>query len=319
MTTDEQEREAHFQKWVQSCFVQPKENRYIPDMRFDLYHDSPGLNGSTFLKQNPMHMKFEAMRPREPDYGLSLGEIVHMAILEPDFFDTDGTVEERFTFSPTKTLDSKAALGAFAADPHKPLVTPDMVEKAKRMKEAVYKNDLAKQLLSVKADRELSGFAWDEEQQVLLKTRVDFRPKKGNYLLDLKTTGSVEEAIFWSEVKKWQYHAKAAMYLDVDSIISKELPKELFLLVAISGPKGPSQSPTDAPYDVQVFDIAAAEPVEFNLVEEGHAIYRNRLAMFCNAARTNHWEGHWHQSAPIQLTTFKPRSLPQKPSTENDA
>lgn len=310
-----------FQKWLTASQVQPKENHYLPNMRFDQYSDAPGINGSTFLKDTPAEMKFEAMRPREPDYNLALGELVHMAILEPDFFEGD-TVEERFQYSPTKTLDSKAALSAFAADPSKPLVTPEMVDKARYMRDAAIGdktgNKLVKQLLSAKADKELSGFAWDEEQQILLKTRVDFRPKKGNYILDIKTCQSVNEMKFWSDTRKFQYHCKAAMYLDVDSLITKEAPRRMFILVAISGPKGPSQGLHDSPWLCRAFNLGNDVP-ELSLLEEGRAIYRNRLAMFANAARTNCWEGYENESEVVNLTTFRPRSIARKQPEDDES
>lgn len=312
--------EDHFRKWLAASQVQPKQNHYLPNMRFDLYADSPGINGSTFLKDTPAEMLFEAMQPREPDYNLALGELVHMAILEPDFFETDGTIEERFQYSPTKTLDSKGALSAFAADPSKPMVTESMVEKAKYMRDAAIGkngNKLVKNLLSAKAEKELSGFAWDEEQQMVLKTRVDFRPVKGNFLLDVKTCTSVNEMKFWSDLKKFQYHCKAALYLDVDSLITKEAPRDMFIFVAISGPKGPSQGVKDAPYLCRAFNIGNPTP-ELSLIEEGRAIYRNRLAMFGNAARTHCWEGYENESSVIDLTTFRPRSFFKTKQTEDD-
>lgn len=309
-----------FQKWLTASQVQPKENHYLPNMRFDQYSDAPGINGSTFLKDTPAEMKFEAMRPREPDYNLALGELVHMAILEPDFFEGD-TVEERFQYSPTKTLDSKAALSAFAADPSKPLVTPEMVDKARYMRDAAIGdktgNKLVKQLLSAKADKELSGFAWDEEQQILLKTRVDFRPKKGNMICDIKTCASVNEMKFWSDLRKFQYHCKAALYLDVDAMITREAEKELFILVAISGPKGPSQGIHDAPYLCRAFNIG--NPVQdMSLVAEGRSIYRSRLAMFSHAAKTNDWEGWENQSELEHLNVFRPRSVAKKLNPDED-
>jgi hypothetical protein len=175
------------------------------------------------------------------------------------------------------------------------------------MRDAIFKNHLAKQLLSAKADKELSGFQWDEECQIIKKIRVDFRPVKGNYLLDLKTAESVNEMKFWSTVKKFKYGAKAAYYLDVDAEINGTAPRPLFFLVAVTGPKAENKGVHDAPYMARVFEIAS--PIdELSLVAEGRAFYRNRLHMFANAARQNDWEGWEHQQEPEVLTTYRPRN-----------
>jgi hypothetical protein len=305
--------DEHFQKWMAATLRKPDKNQYLPDMRFAEYADAPGVNGSTFLHDTCEEMLFEAQKPHEPDYTLTLGEMIHMAILEPDFFEGNG-VEERFQFSPTVGLDTKAALQAFAADPTKPLVTQKMLDKARYMRDAVIGprgNSLAKNLLSAKADRELSGFAWHEEQQLMVKTRVDFRPINGNFLLDIKSANGVGSQETWSGIRKWGYHCKAAFYIDVDAIISGKMPRPLFFFLMVSGPKGPSQGVYDGVYQSKVYEVAS--PVqELSLIEEGRAIYKNRLAMFGNACRTGDFEGYQHQDEAEVLTVFRPRSVARK-------
>ena len=306
MTEEQKTREEWFTKWAKATLTPIKQPHYLPKKRMAEYHAMPGANGSTFLHDTPAHMKHEAMMPPEINYAFALGDAVHIATLEPQRFDKERGEEEYFQYSPTKTLDSKAAIQAFEADPSKPLVTPELISKARFMRDAIFKNQMAKKLLSPPAEKELSGFCWDEEVQCLKKIRIDFRPKKGNYLVDLKTAESVNEAAFWNSVKKYKYGAKCAFYLDCDGEISGTLPRELFFLIAVEGPKAANAGVFDAPYVARVFEIAS--PVqELSLIEEGRAFYRDRLGKFAEAARTNCWEAWDFQQEAEVLTTFRPR------------
>lgn len=305
MTQEEHDKAEFFTKWLSATMTPLSQPHWLAKKRMAEYHAAPGANGSTFLHDTPAQMKHEAMQPPEINYAFALGDAVHIAVLEPDRFDKERGVEEFFQYSPTKGLDSKAAREAFEADPSKPLVTPELISKARYMRDAILRHRLAKKLLSAKADTELSGFAWDPDAQIIRKIRIDYRPQKGNYLVDIKTCEGVAEHKFWGSVKKYKYGAKAAFYLDTEAMIENRLPKPLFYLIAVEGPKAQSAGVHDAPYLARVFEIGT--PVqELSLIEEGRAFYQNRLAMFANAARTNDWEGFEHEDA-VMLTTFPPK------------
>jgi hypothetical protein len=309
-----------FEKWVRATLTPLENAHWLHKQRMAAYQASLGANGSTILVDTPAHMQAQIIRLSEINYAFILGDAFHIATLEPDRFDMEHGEEEFFQYSVTKTLDTKANEGAFAADPSRPIVTPALIDKARRMRDAVFKNDLAKHLLSPPAEKELSGYAWDEEAKCVKKIRIDFMPKKGNYICDLKSTPSVHEGAFWSSVMKYRYAAKSAYYMDVAAEINNTRTADLFYLIAVEGPKGENQNPTSAPYLCRVFEIAS--PVkELSLIEEGRAFYRNRLAMFANAARENCWEGYEHESEPYVLTTFRPRSFfkSKQPAEDDDS
>lgn len=314
---DRDTREAFFQKWLKATLTPLAKPHYLEKKRMAEYHACPGVNGSTFLHDTPAHMKHEAMTPPEVNYHFTLGDAVHIATLEPERFDKESGEEEFFQYSPDgKGVDTKKAKEAFAADPSKPIVTPELISKARYMRDAIYRNSLAKQILSPPADKELSGFAWDPDVQCIRKIRIDFRPKKGNYLVDLKTCDSTNEAKFWASVKKFKYGAKAAYYLDGDAMITGGKPRPYFYLIAVEGPKAKTQGVHDAPYVARVFEIAS--PVDdLSLVAEGRAFYLDRLGKFAHAARHNDWEGHDHQQEAEVLYTMRPR-MRFVPANERD-
>lgn len=318
MDAEQQEREEWFDKWIKATLTKPDKPQYIPKMRMSEYHAAPGANGSTFLKPTPRHMKAEAMTPPEVNYAFALGDALHIATLEPERFDLEHGEEEFFQYVPNgKGLGTKAAREAFAADPSKPVVTPELISKARYMRDAIFENHLARQLLSPPADKELSGFVWDEDAQCLKKIRLDFRPKKGNYNLDLKSCDDASEHGFWNSVRKFKYGAKAGFYADCDAEINNTNPRPLFYLVAVEGPKAESAGVFDKPYACQVFDIGS--PVEeLSLMADGRSYYRDRLSVFANAARTNTWEAWQHQQEATVLTVFRPRFTFKTKQPEDD-
>ena len=259
----------------------------IRSMSMGAYNNAPGIRSSALKEKTPKAMRHELLKPQEPNYALSLGSLVHMAVLEPDRYDKQDGVEECFIYSPTKTLDSKGALSAWACEPDKLLITPEMKEKSDRMRDEIFAHPYADQLFRVKGKRELSGFAWSSTSRCITKARFDFLPDDSDYIPDIKTTTSIEERSFWFDCVKFGYHASAAQYLDIAAQIEGK-PRRKFFIVAVEGPKGPSQGPLDEPYDCRVFELNCMEP---SLVEKGRSQYRERMSRFCHAARTNDWCG----------------------------
>jgi hypothetical protein len=310
----------YFERWLKATLTPLEKPHWLERKRMAEYHASPGCNGSTFLFDTPAEMKQAAEKLPEINYAFALGDAFHIATLEPDRFDADHGEEEFFQYSVTKTLDTKANAEAFAADPSKPIVTTALIDKARYMRDAVMKNHFAKRLLSAKADTELSGYVWDNDVQVIKKVRIDFRPKNGNFLADLKSCQSVNEMKFWSDVKKFKYGAKCAYYLDCEAEISNKAVRPLFYLIAVQGPKAENKGPKDDIYAARVFEIAS--PVaELSLVEEGRAFYRDRLGKFSHAARYNDWTAYEDQSEAEVLTTFRPRSFfkSKQPAEDDDS
>lgn len=313
MTTDAD----FFTKWLRATMTPLEKPLYVEKKRMAEYHASPGANGSTFLHDTPAEMKHEAEKLPEPNYAFALGDALHIATFEPERFDKEKGEEEYFQYSPTIGLDTKKAQQAFEADPSRPLVTPELISKARYMRDAIFRNHLAKQILSPPADKELSGYAWDEDVQCIRKIRIDFRPRIGNYTVDLKSCDSVNEVKFWSSVKKFKYGAKCAFYADTDAMIKNTLPRELFFLIAVTGPKAANAGVHDAPYMARVFEIGS--PVkELSLMEEGRAFYMDRLAKFSNAARTGIWEAWENQQDAEVLTTFRPKAFFRSAPTNDE-
>ncbi len=289
--------ETLFNRWLSATM--PYEGSQITDeevrraingfkeMKMGVYNEAPGIRSSALKSKTPKAMKHGMMAPREPNYALSLGSLVHMAVLEPDKYDMRDGLEECFIYSPNKTINSEKAITAWLCDPDKILITAEMKEKADRMRDEIFAHPFADQLFRVRGKRELSGFAWSATSSFILKARFDFLPDGADYIPDIKTTTSIDERSFWFDAVKFGYHASAAQYLDIAEQIEGK-PRRKFFIVAVEGPKGPSQGPNDEPYDCRVFELNCMEP---SMVAKGRIQYRERLSKFCHAARTNDWCG----------------------------
>jgi hypothetical protein len=273
---------------------------YISGLSFDEYAKAPGLNASLLKEPTQAHMRHTLMRTDEKvSYAFALGEAVHKAILEPDLFEGD-SVLEYFAFSPTKGLDTKAADEARLADPTRPLVTQEILDKARYLRDAVYCHRFAAKILSGPSERELSGFAWDEENQVMRKIRVDFLPGgQSNFLVDLKTSMSVDKWKFRKTIRQFGYGLQAHWYLSTHNMIRNER-RELFYIIAVEGPTGANDAVDGKPYLSRVFEINAPIPAD-SLVEEGKELCEERTAMFLQAAHDGCWDGYQHEE-PIMLT-----------------
>lgn len=266
---------------------------YTPGMSFADYKKSIGVNAS--LLKNPYPLKMlrslngvEKLTDSQAE-AFAFGECVHKATLEPDLFEKGGW-QNWFAFSPTAGLVTKAACSMREANPGITLVTQEILDNARRSRDAIYRHHRARQLLE-KADTELSGHAWDAEHEVWRKIRVDVRGGIGaDYLADIKTTRSVDSmSELTKEVKNRGYDVQGKWYRDTDKIISGiERPRFIFIWVTKTDP----------------FIARVTELDQDHMVDSGR-VYLDKLGMFLNAAATDDWEAF--ENEDIQVHPFTKR------------
>lgn len=286
--------EPEFNTWLHTS-QQKLQTGYVHGMKSHVYRAAPGMNASALAgAKTAIRIRQGFLEDSGQTVSKNLGTALHKAILEPDLFDMEGGVSEFFQFSPTKTFDSKGALAAIAAHPDKPLITPEMLDTARFMRDAIFACPEADDKLRVKAQRELAGFAWDEENRCMRKTLQDLYPEDANYYLDIKTCESVDETDYWLNCWKWGNDMKAAYYADTDSMITGKPPRPLFFHIAVT---------KEPPFEVRVFELAGTSP---SMLEEGRRKYQIRLHDFFHAARTKTWDSFYDPVGYCPLTANKP-------------
>ncbi len=216
----------------------------------------------------------------------AVGDAVHKSILEPHLFDSD-TWHKHWQLSPTKSLASEAAQEALASDPTRALITPEIVDTARRCRDAVYRHKLAAELLGLPGKSELTMQVWDAEAGVNRKCRIDRLPDDPQAgIIDLKTTrAKLLAQPFRGEVYKLGYHLQLAYYADTVKLIDgKERGTRI---IAVTNHE---------PYICRVFDLVEAIP-DLSLPAKGRDIYQERLAAFVLSYLENNFEAYENEGA----------------------
>lgn len=226
----------------------------------------------------------------------TIGTVTHAAILEPNLFDSDEW-QKHWVLSPTKQLTTGLALECAAENPGKTLVTPEIIDVARRCRDAVWKVDLAAKLLS-KGKSEVTGQAWDEEAQAWRKIRIDWLPADpADGVLDIKTCrASFSDYSLRSEVYKFQYHLQSAAYLDTLAMIEGK-KREQFHICWVT---------KSAPFMARCTELNTA-PADENFVAQGRELFYNRLIMFVQAYLDNSFPAYEHEG----LVTLRAKQFNQ--------
>ena len=267
---------------------------YQPHLSFRHYREigkaQPILtvNASLLKEPTPFHAKYKMDGNDGASRALSLGDGLHKAVLEPESFDKH--FDEFYMWSPTKGLDTKAAIEARTMNPEKILLTKDMVNEIKWMRDAICRHQLASHLLGKCNQRELTGVVADKDLGIVRKLRVDACQGVGvpgeewsPYLVDIKTTGEI--AGFHWEIRKWNYDIQAAFYLDTDAMITGK-PRQSFIFIAVSN---------KPPYCARVYGLVPEQ------IDKGRDIYKRRLTALADAFVHGKWEAWEFETEPVAI------------------
>jgi hypothetical protein len=222
---------------------------------------------------------------------LTIGDTVHKAILEPNLFDA-GEWQKHWQLSPSKGLTTKDALDAAAEDPTRQLITPEIIDTARRCRDAVWKHKLAAELLTQPGSSEVTAQAWDEQAMCWRKARFDRLPNDPAWgIVDIKTTHTgLSHQQLKGAMYKFAYNLQSAYYLDTLSFIEPK-PRDHFHLIFVT---------KEAPFLARCVEVNTA-PMEDSFVARGRETYLDRLAMFSVAWFDKAWEAYENEP----LTTLR--------------
>ena len=245
----------------------------------------------TILKEfrfSPAHA-YQALRhPPDQTEAQKLGSAVHAAILEPDTF------ASRYIAGPAiarRSKEDKERWKAFEAEAGaREILKADYFEACRRMQAAVWKNREVARLLSAPGMVEVT-LTTQYHEKLALKIRPDaIKSHDGwTFIPDIKTTSSSATAWdFGSTVARYDYHSRAALYLDV---LQAEVPTDQerrYVFIAIE--KG-------EPYASAVFEL------DVNAVTVGRARYQGWCQQAIHAIETDLWPGYAEE---VQIVSMPP-------------
>lgn len=238
------------------------------------YHQRDGLSKSKMdlLEISPAHYKASLEQPTKQTEALIFGSLFHTLVLEPERLEIEFAIEPKIN---KRTNEGKALYEQFLdINKDKTIITEEMLDKAKIMKESLLKNKIAKKLINAKGDVEISLFWTDKETKTLLKARPD--KIVDNIIIDLKTALTANPNNFYKKAYDLGYHRQAYHFLTgYEECYGKKADGFIFIVIE-----------KEPPYAVCCYK-ATDELLKIAKIE-----VRNDIELFANCEKTNTWNGY---------------------------
>lgn len=265
-------------------------------LTFEAYSEIPAINASVLKEPTAAHMLHVSCTGHETTPALDNGTLVHAAILEPEKFpklyiilpdDAPRKPSAKQRNAKKPSAETLAAI-EFWDDFNKRAagriqVTAEEIDIIEQQREAVMKHHFARTLIEAPGHNEATIETWDDEMQIMRKSRYDRLPGAGaSFLLDIKTTRhELHPWAILSEVRSRGYALQCRSYMDVLNLASNDTRRQFYLIFVRNV----------APFICRVFELNEDLPGRNLLEEASSQLYANdstqpgRLPMFVSAAR----------------------------------
>lgn len=253
-------------------------------LTFEDYVALPAVNWTTLkeMRRSPLHYAHRLANPKEDTTRLALGRACHTAVFEPDRFLLDYALFE----GEARRGKEWTAFKELHAD--KTILKRDEYELCIEIRDAVREHPVASKYLA--KGRAEQTITWtDEETGLLCKARLDFVSEVPGLaaLLDMKTTQTVDAALFGATAARMGWHDQAAWY--VRGLAANGLPLMPAKLLAVE---------LEPPHDVAVFDV---DP---DALYAGEEECRELLAKVAECRAANAWPGRYANELPLKLPAW---------------
>lgn len=247
------------------------------------YHGHSAL-GSTDLKlilRSPLHYRHKK-ETQEDTPALNFGKAFHMAILEPDRFQSDVAVMPKFSGKGSVAERERWAL----EHQGKLILSESELDDVKQMRARVLFHKAASRLLT-KGVAEESFFWEDAETGLKCKARSDYL-RTDRIVIDVKTTQDASLSEFQKTILYYKYHLSAAHYLDGISQVTCQ-QYDTFLIIACE---------KTAPYAVQVFEI------DYPTLEKGRELKAKALKAYKASLSGSEMIGYPEEISLINIPAY---------------
>jgi hypothetical protein len=246
------------------------------------YRELPGVRWSHLreMRKSPKHYLWATQNQRDTA-SLKLGRAGHVAILDPEAFESD-----HIEYTATKQRRGKVWEAFEAEHADKAILSRDEWARALCMRDAVNANGLAAELIADAASIETCVEWIDPFTRLECKARLDVVTNAG-WKVEIKTTRAIEPKWFAADCARFGYHGQSAFHGDglesAKRIDAKPLP-DCFKPIRIQK-HAVIAVESSAPYDVAVYDFDA------DTIEAGRDLYRSSLTRVAECIATDVWPG----------------------------
>ena len=226
--------------------VEIKLNEY-QEISDEKYHSIKAISshGIPKILKSPKHFLTSQNHKKEPSESMLFGSACHIMALQPDRFSYRVKIRPDFD---KRSKTGKAAFEEWARQDHSKdtIFQPESnMREIEAMQTELNDCQTFIQLRTAAIHIEKAIFRQDPDcfSGHLLKAKPDLIGP--DFILDYKTTQSIETKDFMSSIAKFNYHIQAAFYIWMDSLVNNCAPKN-FIIVA---------QENELPYSVRIFQL----------------------------------------------------------------
>jgi hypothetical protein len=246
--------------------------------------DAINVSSLAHFARTAAHARQFMLHPPAPSDAMNFGTAFHMSLLEQQRFLREYVVPPKCD---RRTKEGKLAWAQFEAE------HPGMAQELdagdfntiQRMREAAWSHPTASQLLGGAGHNEVAvvfnitfeRLGDDGEATVLCKSLIDRIGSLAGwtYVIDVKSTVDAGFFGFAREIKKYDYGAKAAFYLDGCNLVSPR-PRKFAWIACEKTP----------PNEIAIYEA------DDSAIAAGRSKYMRWLRLYEEAVRLNAWPGY---------------------------
>jgi hypothetical protein len=253
------------------------------------YHRKPvhaGLSSSgiKMMMRSPSHYRAMIDNPPDQTPAMSMGELVHMATLEPDRFAADVVVSPECD---RRTKAGKELYTEFVSQSAgKRVVSASDYDLIKGMADSVRRRQTVQGMLAG-CEIEVSIF-WQHEFGFMCKCRPDAIHLKDRYLIDLKTCQDASPSAFGRDCAKYSYDVQAAWYLNGAAIATGDCYYDFYFVAVEKAP----------PHEVMVYAVPQ------HTIQIGLSKIRQITPVYADCLKSNVWPGYPDEIINLQMPAW---------------
>jgi exodeoxyribonuclease VIII len=242
------------------------------------YHKAPGISSSglvKFIQYSPAHYQSYIKEPREQTDAMFLGSAIHMAILEPNLFETTYVCKPQdMSFATKEGKEWKLRNG------DKTILSWDNFNTCMRIRDKFQSTSLKKYISGGEAE---SSYFWEDEKTGLIcKCRPDYL--SGNTIFDIKTTEDCRPKHFQYQLRKYRYDIQSAFYVrGMEKVLGSKIN---FIHIVVE---------KTAPFEVSVYQLDEAS------IERASLDVQNAMFQMKECFEKDEWPGYSYDVKPVSL------------------